>query len=121
MRSAERRKVNVEMKCWRSWGKCDELTELGIQRCVSHSASRVDQRVMRWLGHVARMETAVKEPVFFDRLPALCCLIIWRGRRCRYMIRLGQTVKNMQLLNIKEQVPSILAKGCLLDNCTCVI
>ena len=48
-------------------------------------------------------------------------LITWRGEGCRYMIRLGQTAKRAQLLKIKALVPSICAKGCMLDDCVCVI
>ena len=36
------------------------------------------------------------------------------------MIRLGQNVKMAQLLNIKEQVLSIWATGCMLDDCVCI-
>ena len=41
-------------------------------------------------------------------------VITWRGVRCRYMMRLGRTVKRAQLLNIKAQMSSIWAKGCML-------
>ena len=37
------------------------------------------------------------------------------------MIRLGYTVKRTQLLKIKVQVSSIWAKGCMFDDCVCVI
>ena len=41
---------------------------------------------------------------------------------CRHMMRLGKkTVKRAQLLKIKAQVSSILAKGCMLDYCVCVL
>ena len=44
MRSAERRKVNVlEMKCLRSL--------IGVSQI-----DRADQRVLRWIGHVERMD-----------------------------------------------------------------
>ena len=59
MRSAERRKVNVlEIKCLRSLigvSRMDRVrneemrTRAGIER---ESASRADQRVLRWFGHV---------------------------------------------------------------------
>ena len=62
MRSAERRKVNVlEMKCLRSLvgvsrinrGRNEEVRRrAGIEREL---ASRTDQRVLRWFGHVERM------------------------------------------------------------------
>ena len=54
---------------------------------------------------------------------AMCCfgppsramvVITWRGVGCRYMMRLGEIVKRAQLLNIKEQMSSIWAKGCML-------
>ena len=66
MRSAERRKVNVlEMKCLRSIvgvsrmdGVRNEEVRIraGIEREL---ASRADQRVLRWLGHVERMISTV--------------------------------------------------------------
>ena len=62
MRSAERRKVNVlEIKCLRSLvgvsridGVRNEevLRRAGMEREL---ASRADQRVLRWFGHVERM------------------------------------------------------------------
>ena len=63
MRSAERRKVNVlEMKCFkifvevsrmnRVWNK-EVRIRAGIEREL---ASRADRRVLRWLGHVERMD-----------------------------------------------------------------
>ena len=63
IRSAERRKVNVlEMKCLRSLvgvSRMDKVSNeevrrrTGIEREV---ASRADQRVLRWFGHVERMD-----------------------------------------------------------------
>ena len=63
MRSAERRKVNVlEMKCLRSMVGVSRMDRIrneemrrkaGIERTL---ASRVDQRVLRWFGHVERMD-----------------------------------------------------------------
>ena len=63
MRSAERRKVNVlEMKCLRSLVRVSRIDRVrneevrrraGIEREL---ASRADQRVLRWLGHVERMD-----------------------------------------------------------------
>ena len=56
MRSAERMKVNVlEMKCLRSLvGVNEEVRrKAGIEREL---ASRADQRVLRWFGHVERMD-----------------------------------------------------------------
>ena len=62
LRSSQRRKVTVlEMKCLRSLvgvsrmdrGRNEEVRRsAGIQREL---ASRVDQRVSRWLGHMERM------------------------------------------------------------------
>ena len=62
MISAERRKVNVlEMKCLRSLVGVSRMDRLrneemrrraGIEREL---ASRADQRVLRWFGHVERM------------------------------------------------------------------
>ena len=62
MRTAERKKVNIlEMKCLRSlvvvsrmdrvWNK-EVRRRAGIEREL---ASRADQRVLRWFGHVERM------------------------------------------------------------------
>ena len=63
MRSAERRKVNVlEMKCLRSLVEVSRMDRVrneevrnraGIEREL---ASRADQRVLRWFGHVERMD-----------------------------------------------------------------
>ena len=63
MRSAERRKVNVlEMKCLRSLVGVSRMDRVrneevrrraGIERKL---ASRADQRVLRWFGHVERMD-----------------------------------------------------------------
>ena len=63
MRSAKRWKVNVlEMKCLRSLVGVSRMDRVrneevrrraGIERAL---ASRADQRVLRWFGHVERME-----------------------------------------------------------------
>ena len=63
MRSAERRKVNVpEMKCLRSLVGVSRMDRVrneevrmrtGIEREL---VSRADQRVLRWFGHVERMD-----------------------------------------------------------------
>ena len=63
MRSAERRKVNVlEMKCLRSLVGVSRMDRVrneevrwgaGIEREL---ASRADQRVLRWFGHVERID-----------------------------------------------------------------
>ena len=62
MRSAERRKVNVlEMKCLKSLVGLSRINRVrneevrmraGIEREL---ASRADQRVLKWFGHVERM------------------------------------------------------------------
>ena len=63
MRSAERRKVNVlEMKCLGSLVGVSRMDRIrneevhkraGIEREL---ASRADQRILRWFGHVERMD-----------------------------------------------------------------
>ena len=63
MRSAERRKVNVlEMKCLRNLVVVSRMDRVkneevprraGIEREL---ASRADQRILRWFGHVERMD-----------------------------------------------------------------
>ena len=63
MRSAERRKVNVlEMKCLRSLvgvSRMDGVRNEEVHRRAKierELASKVDQRVLRWFGHVERMD-----------------------------------------------------------------
>ena len=63
MRSAERRKVNVlEMKCLRSLvgvSRMDRVRNEEVRRRAgieSELASTVDKRVLRWFGHVERMD-----------------------------------------------------------------
>ena len=63
MRSFERRKVNVlEMKCLRSLVGVSRMDRVGNEEMRRRSgierelASRADQRVLRWLGHVERMD-----------------------------------------------------------------
>ena len=63
MRSPERRKVNVlEIKCLRSLAGLSRMDRVrneevsrraGIEREL---ASRADQRVLRWFGHVERID-----------------------------------------------------------------
>ena len=63
MRSAERRKLNVlEIKCLRSLVEVPRMDRVrnevvrsraGIEREL---ASRAEQRVLRWFGHVERMD-----------------------------------------------------------------
>ena len=63
MISAARRKVNVlEMKCLRSLirvSRMDRVRNEEVRRRAgieSELASRADQRVLRWFGHVERMD-----------------------------------------------------------------
>ena len=63
MRSAERRKVNVlEMKCLSSLVGVSRMDRVRIEevrrrvRIERELASRADQRVLRWFGHVERMD-----------------------------------------------------------------
>ena len=63
MRSAERRKVNVlEMKCLRSLvgvSRMDRVRSEEVRRRAGiewELASRADQRVLIWFGHVERMD-----------------------------------------------------------------
>ena len=63
MRSAARRKVNVlEMKCLRSLigvSRIDRVRNEEVRRRAGiemELASRADQRVLRWFGHVERMD-----------------------------------------------------------------
>ena len=63
MRSAERWKVNVnEMKCLRSLvgvSRMDRVMNEEVRRRAGiemELASRADQRVLRWFGHVERMD-----------------------------------------------------------------
>ena len=64
MRSAERSKVNVlEMKCLRSLVGVSQMDRVGNEEVrigeleyKGSIASRADQRVLRWFGHVERMD-----------------------------------------------------------------
>ena len=63
MRSAERRKVNVlEMKCLRSLvevSRMDRVRNEEVRRRAgieTDLANRADQRVLRWFGHVEKMD-----------------------------------------------------------------
>ena len=63
MRSAERRKVNVlEMKCLRGLvglSRMDRVRNEEVRRRAGierELASREDQRVLRWFGHMKRMD-----------------------------------------------------------------
>ena len=62
MRSSERRKVNVlEMKCLKSLVGVSRMDRVGNEEARRRAgierelASRADQRVVRWFGHVERM------------------------------------------------------------------
>ena len=63
MRSADRRKMNVlDMKCLRSLvgaSRMDRVSNEEVRRRAGikmELSSRADQRVLRWLGHVERMD-----------------------------------------------------------------
>ena len=63
MRSAERRKVNVlEMKCLRSLVGVSRMDRVRNEEVCRRAGiarelwSTTDQRVLRWLGHVERMD-----------------------------------------------------------------
>ena len=62
MRSAERRKVNVLEMCLRSLvgvSRMDRVRNINVPRIAGiemEFASITDQRVMRWIGHVERMD-----------------------------------------------------------------
>ena len=63
LRSAERRKVNfLEMKCLRSLvgvSRMDRVRNEEVRRRAGiemQLASRAEQRVLRWFGHVERMD-----------------------------------------------------------------
>ena len=63
MRSAERRKVNIlEMKCLRSLvgvSRMDGVRNEEVRKRAGMEmelASKADQRVLRWFGHVERMD-----------------------------------------------------------------
>ena len=63
MRSAERRKVNVrEMKCLRNLVRVPRMDRVRNEeerkraRIERELATRADQRVLRWFGHVERMD-----------------------------------------------------------------
>ena len=63
MRSTERRKLNVlEMKCLRSLVGVSRMDRVRNEEVCSRDGigkelvSRADQRVLRWFGHVERMD-----------------------------------------------------------------
>ena len=63
MRSAERRKVNVlEMKCLRRLARVSRMDRVRNEqarmraRIERELASTADQRILRWFGHVERMD-----------------------------------------------------------------
>ena len=88
MRSAERRKVNVlEMKCLRSFvgmSRMDRVRNEEVRRRAGierELASRADQRVLRWFGHVERMDEY--------RMARRVLMADVRGGRVRGRPRLG--------------------------------
>ena len=63
MRSAERRKLNVlEMKCLRSLVRVSRMDRVRNEEVLRRTgiemelASRADERVLRWFGHVERID-----------------------------------------------------------------
>ena len=88
MRSAERSKVNViEMKCLRNLvgvSRMDGVRNEEVRRRAGierELASRADQRVLRWFGHVERMDEY--------RLARRVLMVEVRGGRVRGRPRLG--------------------------------
>ena len=88
MRSAERRKVNVlEMKCLRSLvgvSRMDRVRTEEVRRRAGierELASRADQRVFRWFGHVERM--------YAYRMARMTLMAEVSGGRVRGRPRLG--------------------------------
>ena len=88
MRSAERRKVNVlEMKCLRSLvgvSRMDRVRNEKVHRTAGierELASRADQGVLRWFGHVERMDEY--------RMARRVLMVEVSGRRIRVKPRLG--------------------------------
>ena len=89
MRSAERRKVNVlEMKCLRSLVGVSRMDRVRNEELVRRRggierelASRADQRVLRWFGHVERMDDY--------RMARRVLMAEVSGRRVRGRPRLG--------------------------------
>ena len=71
-----------------------------------------DRKEWRALVHIHPANFAW--PCYFGPTSRALVVITWRGVGCRYMMRLGKTVKRMQLLNIKAKMSSIWAKGCML-------
>ena len=88
MRSAERRKVNVlEMKCLRSLvgvSRMDRVRNEGVRRRAGierELACRAAQRVLRWFGHVERLDEY--------RMARRVLMAEVRGGRVRGRPRLG--------------------------------
>ena len=88
MRSAERRKVNVlEIKCLRSLVRVSRIYRVRNEEVRRRAgiemelASRADQRVLRWFGHVERM--------YEYRMTTTVLMAEVRGGRVRGRPRLG--------------------------------
>ena len=88
MRSAERKKVNVlEMKCFSilvGVSRMDRVRNEQVRRRAGierELASRADQRVLRWFGHVERMDEY--------RMARRVLMAELNGRRVRGRPRLG--------------------------------
>ena len=88
MRSAERRKVNVlGTKCFRSLvgvSRMDRVRHEEVRRRAGierELASIADQRVLRWFGHVERMDE--------NRIVRRVTMAEVSGGRVRWRLRLG--------------------------------
>ena len=89
MRSAERIKVNVlEMNCLRSLvgvSRIDRVRNEEVRRKAGierELASRADQRVLRWFGHVERMDK-------YRLARRVLMAEVSGGRVCQWRPRLG--------------------------------
>ena len=88
MRSAERRKANVlEMKCLRSLIGVSRMDRVRNEEVLMRAGTemelviRADQRVLRWFGHVERMDDY--------RMARRVVMAEVSGRRVRARTRLG--------------------------------
>ena len=109
MRSAERRKVNVlEMKCLRSLVGVSRMDRVrneevrrraGIEREIT---SRADQRVLRWFGHVERMDEYHMERRF------CACRI-----RCKVHWRVGRRLGSFRLISVQPLIGSTIREFCI--------
>ena len=70
--------------------------------------------------HTAVNQTYCLALCSFGQPSRALVVITWRGVGCRCMMRLGQTIKRAQLLNIKAQMSSIWDEQCMLMISVCV-